>query len=74
MKTVRSLGLRAQQLRAAAGLSQQQVADEAYVSRKWLNEFERGKPTVETSRVLAVFQVLGYELDLVPIVDPEVEL
>lgn len=67
MKTVRALGLRVQELRLDAGLSQQELADRAYVSRKWLSEFEQGKPTVEVSKVLDVLQVLGYEVGLTPI-------
>jgi HTH-type transcriptional regulator/antitoxin HipB len=70
VRTVRSLGLRAQQLRIELDLSQGQLALDARVSRKWLIEFEQGKPTVEVSKVLNVFQALGYELEAVPL-DPE---
>jgi transcriptional regulator with XRE-family HTH domain len=69
MKNVRSLGLRALALRTAAGLSQEELAARAYVSRKWLSDFERGKPTVEASKVLDVFQALGYEFEAVPIAE-----
>ncbi|WP_219950182.1 helix-turn-helix domain-containing protein [Salinibacterium sp. M195] len=55
------------QLRSEAGLSQQQLAERAFVSRKWLMDFERGKPTVEANKVLDVFQALGYELELQPL-------
>jgi transcriptional regulator with XRE-family HTH domain len=71
VKTVRSLGLRAHQLRSEAGLTQEQLAAAAFVSRKWLTEFENGKPTVETSKVLDVFQALGYEIELQPLPKPE---
>ncbi|WP_382308898.1 helix-turn-helix domain-containing protein [Herbiconiux sp. UC225_62] len=69
MKNVRSLGLRALALRVGAGLSQEELAARAYVSRKWLSDFERGKPTVEASKVLDVFQALGYEFEVVPIAE-----
>lgn len=65
MKTVRTLGLRVEALRTAAGLSQADLAAQAYVSRKWLSEFEHGKSTVEAGKVLDVFQALGFELELV---------
>lgn len=64
MRTVRSLGLRVKQLRSTAGLSQEQLAQKAFVSRKWLVDFEGGKATVEASRVLDVLQALGYEVEL----------
>lgn len=67
MKNVRSLGLRVKQLRAQAGISQQKLADLAYVSRKWLVDFENGKPTVEASKVFDVLQILGFEVELQPI-------
>jgi HTH-type transcriptional regulator/antitoxin HipB len=67
MKTVRSLGLKTQELRLRAGLSQEELAVKAWVSRKWLNEFENGKTSVNASKVLDVLQALGYEVDVVPI-------
>jgi transcriptional regulator with XRE-family HTH domain len=67
MKNVRSLGLRVKHLRTAAGLSQQQLAESAFVSRKWLMDLEHGKPTVEASKVLDVLQVLGFEVELKPL-------
>jgi transcriptional regulator with XRE-family HTH domain len=72
MKTVRSLGLRVRQLRTEAGLSQERLAEQAFVSRKWLVDFEGGKATVEASRVLDVLQALGYELEVTPISRNEV--
>jgi HTH-type transcriptional regulator / antitoxin HipB len=67
MKNVRALGARVKQLRAEEGLSQQQLAERAFVSRKWLMDFERGKSTVEANKVLDVLQALGYELELQPL-------
>ena len=71
MKNVRALGSRVRQLRTEAGLSQQQLAARAYVSRKWLGDFESGKSTVEANKVLDVLQALGYELELQPLVRSE---
>jgi HTH-type transcriptional regulator/antitoxin HipB len=67
MKTVRSLGLRARHLRVAGGLSQQELANRALVSRKWLIDFEAGKASVEANKVMDVFQALGFEVELAPI-------
>ena len=67
MKNVRALGLTVQRLRSEAGLSQLELAEKAFVSRKWLNEFEQGKPTVEARKVLDVLQALGYEVELKPL-------
>lgn len=71
MKTVRSLGLTVHRLRIEAGLSQQELADRAWVSRKWLNEFESGKSSVKASKVLDVLQALGYEVGFIPIDNPD---
>jgi transcriptional regulator with XRE-family HTH domain len=45
-------------------LTQATLAEAAGVSRAWLTEFERGKPTVELGRVLAVLAALGITLEL----------
>lgn len=50
--------------RQALGLSQGELASMAGVSRDWMNYFEGGKPTVELSHVLRVFDALGLRLDL----------
>jgi HTH-type transcriptional regulator / antitoxin HipB len=71
MKNVRALGARVRQLRAEEGLSQQQLAERAFVSRKWLMEFEGGKSTVEANKVLDVLQALGYEVELRPLTRSE---
>lgn len=74
MKNVRALGARVKQLRVEEGLSQQQLAERAFVSRKWLMDFERGKSTVEASKVLDVFQALGYEVELQPLTRSETRM
>ncbi len=45
-------------------LSQDQVARRAGVSRKWVYEFEAGKPTAALGHVLRVFEALGLGLDV----------
>lgn len=45
-------------------LSQDQLARRAGISRKWVYEFEAGKPTAEFAYVLRVFEALGLDFDL----------
>ena len=67
MKNVRALGAKVRQLRTDMGLSQADLAEQAFVSRKWLVDFEGGKSTVEANKVLDVLQALGYEVMLEPL-------
>jgi HTH-type transcriptional regulator/antitoxin HipB len=46
------------------GLSQSELARRAGVSRKWIYEFEAGKPTAEFGLLLRVLHELDLELDL----------
>jgi HTH-type transcriptional regulator/antitoxin HipB len=48
------------------GLSQADVARRAAVSRKWVNEFERGKPRAELGHVLRVLEALGLTVHIGP--------
>jgi y4mF family transcriptional regulator len=48
------------------GLNQADLAHRAGVSRKWVYEFEAGKPTVEFGLVLRVLEELGLSLDVSP--------
>jgi HTH-type transcriptional regulator/antitoxin HipB len=50
--------------RLAAGLTQAQLAAGAGVSRQWISELERGKPTAELGLVLAVLDALGLSLEV----------
>jgi y4mF family transcriptional regulator len=45
-------------------MSQTALAEKAGVSRAWLHEFERGKPTAELQLVLRVLESLDLELTL----------
>lgn len=45
-------------------LTQQQLADRAGVSRKWISELENGKPSAELRPLLDVLQAMGFTLRL----------
>ena len=50
--------------RAALRLSQQDVADMAGVSERFVRFVEQGKPSVQLDSLLAVLETLGLELQL----------
>ena len=50
--------------RLALGLSQEAVAIRAEVSRKWVSEFERGKPSADLSLVLRLLAALGLQVEV----------
>ncbi|MDY0913431.1 helix-turn-helix domain-containing protein [Rathayibacter festucae] len=50
-------------MRENAGLSQAELAQRAGLSRKWVNEFERGNPNARIGAVLDVLRALGYGLE-----------
>jgi len=55
-------------------MSQSQLCEEAAVSRRWLSDFESGKPTAEIGLVLRVIQALGLALDVSEAPTPEFDL
>jgi HTH-type transcriptional regulator / antitoxin HipB len=46
------------------GLSQADLARLSGISRKWINEFEAGKPSAEFGLVLRVLETLNLNLNL----------
>ena len=50
--------------RLRAGLSQEQVATRTGVSRQWVGELERGKPTAELGLVLGLLDALDLDIEL----------
>lgn len=70
IRTTRELGLEIRRARSARGWSQAELAAMARVGRPWLSEVERGKPTAEVGRILAVLDALGLAMDLVPAPGP----
>jgi HTH-type transcriptional regulator / antitoxin HipB len=52
--------------RRALGLRQEDLADLAQVSHRFVQALEAGKPTVRLDKVVAVLEALGLELAVVP--------
>lgn len=65
VRTSAELAAAAKGRRLDLGLSQTDLAGRAGVSRKWISEFEAGKPRAELGLVLRVLEELGLRLDLV---------
>ncbi len=66
---VRSIGEAAAQVRGRRlqiHLSQDQLAQRAGVSRKWVYEFEAGKQHAELGHLMRVLDALDLQLDLSP--------
>lgn len=61
---VRALGAMVYNFRKEQGLTQAELASKAGVSRKWLVEFERGKPEAQLWMVIDVLNALGYDLEI----------
>lgn len=66
VRSTRDVAAMIRGLRAERGLSQAELARRAGVSRKWIYEFEAGKPTAELGLVIRVLERLGHELELSP--------
>jgi len=64
VRTIRDLAATARGRRLDLGLSQAQVAKRVGVSRKWIVEFEAGKPSAELGLALRVLDELGLALDV----------
>src|SRR5690348_11261942 len=66
LRNARELGEYVRERRRLAGLSQQDLAVRATVSRRWLAGLEAGKPTAEVGLVFKVISALGLCLDVRP--------
>lgn len=64
--TAREIGLLVRGRRQELGWSQEQLAELAGVSRKWLWSLESGKGSVELSLVLATLEAVGLRWDIQP--------
>lgn len=66
LRTISDIANAVRGRRLEMGLSQDDLATRAGVSRKWIYEFEAGKPGAELRIVLGVLDALGLGLSLGP--------
>jgi len=64
IKSIRNLAAAVRGQRRDLGLTQAELATRAGVSRKWVYEFEAGKPSAELRLILRVLDALGLTLEL----------
>ena len=64
VRSIRDLAAAVRGRRRDLGLTQADLAVRAGVSRKWVYEFEAGKPTAELRLILRVLDALGLVLEL----------
>jgi len=62
--STRDLAAVARGRRRSLGLSQEELARRAGVSRQWLGMFERGKRTAELGLAIRLLDTLGLDLDV----------
>ncbi len=66
VRSVRDLAAAVRGRRADLGISQDELATRAGVSRKWVYEFEAGKPGAELAFTLRVLDALGLAIEVAP--------
>jgi len=66
IRSIRDLAAVVRGRRTDLGMNQAQLAERAGVSRKWIYEFEAGKPTAEFGLLLRVLDELGLAVELTP--------
>jgi HTH-type transcriptional regulator/antitoxin HipB len=66
VRSIRDLAAAVRGRRIDLGLSQANLAAHAGVSRKWIYEFEAGKPKAEFGLILRVLDALALSLELAP--------
>ena len=64
VRSIRDLAAAARGRRTDLGLSQAELAARSGVSRKWIYQFEAGKPTAELRLILRALDALGLVLDV----------
>src|SRR4051794_37742762 len=64
VRSIRDIAAAARGRRRELGLNQADLADRAGMSRKWISEFEAGKPTAELGLVLRLLAALDLQLDV----------
>lgn len=66
IRSIRELAATVRGRRLELGLSQAELAQRAGVSRKWIYDFEAGKPTAELGLLMRVLEALELVIDITP--------
>ena len=66
IRSAKAYGEALRERRRQLGLTQEDVATEAGVGRRFVIELERGKPGASLENALRVAALLGLEIDLTP--------
>ncbi|WP_378144064.1 helix-turn-helix domain-containing protein [Cnuibacter sp. UC19_7] len=66
MRTAQELGALVRDRRRTAGLTQQQLAERAHVTRQWLARLEKGHERAELDPLLRTLEQLDLELTMQP--------
>ncbi|NMM94734.1 helix-turn-helix domain-containing protein [Bifidobacterium oedipodis] len=64
--TMYDMGLAIRDARDELGLTQEQLASKAHVSRSWLAQVETGKAAFDFRRVLMVMAALNQHIEVLP--------
>lgn len=64
VRTATELGALIRERRRALRLDQQSLADKVGVSRQWIVDVEKGKPTVELGLVLRTFEAMSLTINI----------
>jgi y4mF family transcriptional regulator len=70
VRSIRDAAVAVRGRRTDLGMSQDELASRAGVSRKWVVEFESGKPSAEFALVIRVLDALGLVIELGPPNEP----
>ena len=65
MNTLSGIATTLKELRAKAGLTQEELARRSGVGLRFVREVEQGKPTVRLDKVNQVLALFGYHLEAV---------
>ena len=71
VRTIKEIGLLAREKRRELGWTQQDLAEKIGSQKKWVVEFEAGKPTIGAGRMMLAINILGLELSLGNAPDPK---
>jgi HTH-type transcriptional regulator / antitoxin HipB len=71
LRTIADLGTAIRSARLSRGWTQDQLAERAGVSRRWISEIEGGKLTAQIGKILVALEALDIELHYDATVQPD---